>query len=150
MGKPARILIVDDDESIRITIEIILKSEGYAVDVAANGSDAIKKSETTAYNVVLIDIRLPDMDGIELLTRMRDSVPKVRKIILTGYPSMQNAVEAVNRNADAYLVKPVNLDELLELIREQLKLQEAEKKQSQDKVTEFIENRAKEISDTKP
>lgn len=148
MGKPARILVVDDDENIRVTIEAILENEGYAVDVAVNGREAIKKSESTAYNLALIDIRLPDMEGIELLTSMKDTVPKVRKIIITGYPSMQNAIDAVNRNADAYLVKPVDVDKLLELVRRQLKLQEAEKKYNQQKVAEFIETRAKEISET--
>ena len=150
MGKPARILVVDDDENIRTTIEAILKNEGYAVDVAANGREAIKKSETAAYNVALIDIRLPDMEGTELLTSIRDTAPKVRKIIITGYPSMQNAIDAVNRKADAYLVKPVDVEKLLELVREQLKLQEAEKKYSQEKVAEFIEARVKEISETQP
>jgi len=148
MGKPARILVVDDDENIRVTIEAILENEGYAVDVAVNGREAIKKSESTAYNVALIDIRLPDMEGTELLTSMKDTVPKVRKIIITGYPSMQNAIAAVNRNADAYLVKPIDVDKLLELVRRQLKLQEAEKKYNQQKVAEFIETRAKEISET--
>ena len=148
MGKPARILVVDDDENIRVTIEAILENEGYAVDVAVNGREAIKKSESTAYNVALIDIRLPDMEGTELLTSMKDTVPKVRKIIITGYPSMQNAIDAVNRNADAYLVKPVDVDKLLKLVRRQLKLQEAEKKYNQQKVAEFIETRAKDISET--
>src|SRR4030042_435222 len=148
MGKPARILVVDDDENIRVTIEAILENEGYAVDGAMNGREAIKKSESTAYNLALIDIRLPDMEGIELLTSMKDTVPKVRKIIITGYPSMQNAIDAVNRNADAYLVKPVDVDKLLELVRRQLKLQEAEKRYNQQKVAEFIETRAKEISET--
>jgi DNA-binding NtrC family response regulator len=143
----ARILVVDDDENVIIPVEAILKSEGYAVDVAASGSEAIKKSENATYNLALIDIRLPDMDGTELLTRMKDRIPKVRKIILTGYPSMQNAISAVNKKADAYVVKPVDLDKLLELIREQLKLQENEKKYSELKVAEFIEARVKEIAE---
>jgi len=67
---------------------------------------------TTAYNAALIDIRLPDMEGTELLTRMKDTVPKVRKIIITGYPSMKNAIEAVNRKADAYVLKPVDVEKL--------------------------------------
>lgn len=148
MDKIVRILVVDDDENIRNTLSVILKNEGYAVDVAASGSDAIKKSEKAAYNVALIDIRLPDMEGIELLTRIKDGMQKVRKIILTGYPSMQNAIDAVNRNADAYLVKPVDLDELLELVREQLRKQEAEKEYNQEKVADFIETRFREKSET--
>ena len=118
------------------------------MDVAANGTEAIKKSKIKAYNVALIDVKLPDMEGTELLIRMRDSVPKSRKIIITGYPSMRNAIDAVNKNADGYLVKPVDVDKLLELIREQLKLQEAEKKYDEQKVAEYIETRVKEIAET--
>jgi len=145
MHKHARILVVDDDESIRNSLAAILKNEGYMVDVAKNGSEAIKKSEAVLYNVALIDIRLPDMEGIELLTRMRDTVPKVRKILITGYPSMQNAIKAVNKKADAYILKPMDLENLLKIIREQLRLQEAEKKYSEQKVAAFIETRVKEL-----
>jgi DNA-binding NtrC family response regulator len=145
MGSAPRILVVDDDESIRNSLAAILRDEGYTVDLAMSGSEAIKKTNSTAYNAALIDIRLPDMEGIELLTRMKDTVPKVRKIIITGYPSMKNAIEAVNRKADAYVLKPVDVEKLLDTIREQLKLQEAEKKYSQQKVAEFIETRVKEL-----
>jgi DNA-binding NtrC family response regulator len=145
MGNPTRILVVDDDENIRNSLAVILKGEGYKVDVAMSGSEAVKKSEAAIYNVALIDIRLPDMEGTEILTRMRDTVPKVRKIILTGYPSLQNAIEAVNRKADAYILKPVEVKKLLDKIREQLKLQEAEKKYSEQKVAEFIETRVKQL-----
>jgi DNA-binding NtrC family response regulator len=144
MGSAPRILVVDDDESIRNSLAAILRDEGYTVDLAMSGSEAIKKTNSTAYNAALIDIRLPDMEGIELLTRMKDTVPKVRKIIITGYPSMKNAIEAVNKKADAYVLKPVDVEKLLDTIREQLKLQEAEKKYSEQKVAEFIETRVKE------
>ncbi|MCW4044436.1 MAG: response regulator [Candidatus Bathyarchaeota archaeon] len=150
MDKPARILVVDDDENIRITIEAILKNEGYDVDVAASGNEAIKKAETSAYSVALIDIRLPDMEGTELLTNMKDTVPKTRKIILTGYPSMQNAIDAVNNRADAYLMKPVDMEKLLEIVNQQLKIQEAERTYSEQKVAEFIESRVKEITKMQP
>jgi DNA-binding NtrC family response regulator len=147
MKSCARILIVDDDESVRNSLAAILRDEGYTVDLAVNGSEAILKTESTAYDVALIDMRLPDMEGIELLTRMKDTVPKVRKIIVTGFPSLQNAIEAVNRKADAYTIKPVEVDKLLETIREQLKLRENEKKYSEQKVAEFIETRVKGLSE---
>jgi len=145
MSKTARILVVDDDENIRKTLATILKDEGYIVDVAKDGSEAIKKTETAVYSVALIDIHLPDMEGIELLTRMKDAVPKTRKIIITGYPTVKNAIAAVNKKADAYLMKPVDVEKLLETIREQLRLQEAEKTYSEQKVSEFIETRIKEL-----
>ncbi|MGZ4850301.1 MAG: response regulator [Candidatus Bathyarchaeia archaeon] len=148
MDKPARILVVDDDEGIRNTMKAILEDEGYIVDSAATGSEAVQKTDETVYNVALIDIRLPDMEGVELLTRMKDVVPKIRKIMVTGYPSIQNAITALNNNADAYIVKPVDIQKMLGTIREQLCIQKNQKKYSEQKVAEFIETRAKELSET--
>jgi DNA-binding NtrC family response regulator len=147
LDKRARILVIDDDENIRTTLKPVLESEGYIVDVAKNGYEAIAMTEQALYNVALIDIRLPDMEGVELLTKMRDTVPKMRKIMLTGYPSVQNAIEAVNRKADAYLVKPVDIAKLLVTIKTHLELQKMEKKYSEEKVVEFIETRVKEIAE---
>lgn len=141
-----KILIVDDDDTIRSTMKAILEDEGYDVDSAANGKEAIKKTQEQTYNLALLDIRLPDMEGVELLKLMKDSVPRMRKIMVTGFPSLQNAVEAVNRNADAYLIKPVDIEQLLATVREQLGKQEEEKKFNEQKVAEFIESRVKEIS----
>ena len=148
MGNHERILVIDDDESIRNSLAAILRDEGYEVDVASNGREALQKSEETIYNLALIDIKLPDMEGIDILIRMKDTVPKVRKIMMTGFPSVQNAIEAVNRKADAYLLKPVEVEKLLVTIREQLKLQENEKQYSEKKVAEFIETRVRELEKT--
>ncbi|MDH5390989.1 MAG: response regulator, partial [Candidatus Bathyarchaeota archaeon] len=114
MGERARILVVDDDESVRKVLATILEEEGYAVDTAKNGREAIKKSKVKFYNLALIDIRLTDMEGTKLLTKVKDTTPKMRKIIITGYPSLQNAIEAVNRGADAYVLKPFDIDKVLE------------------------------------
>jgi DNA-binding NtrC family response regulator len=145
LGKHARILVVDDDESIRKTLAIILGEQGYQVDTAENGSEAIAKSDAKFYNLALIDIRLPDMEGTELLTGIRDTMPRMRKIIITGYPTIPNAIEAVNRSADAYVLKPFKMDKVLETIKEQLEKQEEEKKYSEGKVANFIETRAREL-----
>ena len=146
MDKHARILVVDDDESIRNTVKAILEDEGYIVDLAATGREAIKRTEETLYNVALLDIRLPDMEGVELLKLMKDTVPRTRKIMMTGYPSMQNAITALNKNADAYLIKPVDIEKLLNTVKEQLQLQENEREFSEQKVAEFIETRVNEFS----
>jgi len=127
-------------------VKAILEDEGYIVDLAATGMEAIKRTEETAYNVALLDIRLPDMEGVELLKLMKDAVPRTRKIMVTGYPSMQNAVAALNKNADAYLIKPVDIEKLLNTVKEQLRLQENEREFSEQKVAEFIETRVKELS----
>jgi len=150
LDKHAKILIVDDDENIRNTMKTILEDEGYLVDLAATGSEAVQKTKKTAYNIALLDIRLPDMEGVELLKLIKDTVPRTRKIMVTGYPSMQNAVAALNKNADAYLIKPIDIENFLSIIKEQLQLQENEKQFSEEKVAEFIETRVKELSVEQP
>ena len=150
MDKHAKILVVDDDENIRNTMKTILEDEGYIVDSAATGSEAVQKTQKSAYNIALLDIRLPDMEGVELLKLMKDTVPRTRKIMVTGYPSMQNAITALNKNADAYLIKPIDIENLLNIVKEQLQLQENEREFSEQKVAEFIETRVKELSIDQP
>ena len=150
MDKHAKILVVDDDENIRNTMKTILEDEGYIVDLAASGSEAIQKTKKSAYNIALLDIRLPDIEGVELLKLIKDAVPRTRKIMVTGYPSMQNAIAALNKNADAYLIKPIDIENLLNTVKEQLQLQENEKEFSEQKVAEFIETRVKELSIDQP
>ena len=150
MDKHAKILVVDDDENIRNSMKTILEDEGYLVDLAATGSEAIQKTKKTAYNIALLDIRLPDMEGVELLKLIKDTVPRTRKIMVTGYPSMQNAIAALNKSADAYLIKPIDIENLLNTFKEQLQLQENEKEFSEQKVAEFIETRVKELSIDQP
>ena len=146
MDHKYKILLVDDDETIRSTMRAILEDEGYSVDSASNGKEAIKKTQEKSYNLALLDIRLPDMEGVELLKLMKEPMPRMRKIMVTGFPSLQNAVEAVNKNADAYLIKPVDVDKLLATVKEQLEKQEEDKKFNEQKVAEFIESRVEEIS----
>jgi len=141
----ARILVVDDEESIRKTISLALQRAGYRVDTADSGKQAIEKSHENFYNLALIDVRLPDMEGTELLTRLKDTTPRMIKIILTGFPALQNAVSAINKGVDGYLIKPVDTDELLKAIKQHLEKQKQEKQYSQDKVAEFVESRFKEM-----
>lgn len=145
MDEITRILVVDDDENIRKVLVAILEDEGYIVESVGTAKEAIDKSKKKHYNVALIDIRLPDMEGIELLTRIRDTTPKMRKIVITGYPTLQNAVDAVNKGADAYILKPFDVEKVLKAIKEQLAKQREDKQYSQDKVAEFIETRVREL-----
>jgi DNA-binding NtrC family response regulator len=78
---------------VRESHEAVLNENGYLVDVAENGKEAIAKSKARFYNLALVDLRLPDMDGIGLLTAMREAVPKMVRMIMTGYPSLENAIE---------------------------------------------------------
>jgi len=149
MGEGPRILIVDDDESIRKVLAAVLEENGYIIDVAKNGEEAVEKTNRGFYNLALVDIRLPDIEGIKLIAMMKETTPKMRKIIITGFPSLQNAVEALNKGADVYIMKPFDMDKVLQTIKEQLKKYEEEKKYSQERVTEFIETRVKELREEK-
>ena len=145
MDERARILVIDDDESIRKILKAILEDEGYSVETAETGRQAIDKCNVKFYNLALIDVRLPDIQGVALLTKLKETVPRMRKIIITGFPTIQNAMEAVNNNADAYMLKPFEIGKILETIKEQLKKQREEKEYNQNRVTEFIETRVREL-----
>jgi len=145
MSESARILVIDDEEGIRRTISMTLKREGYVVDTAENGKQAIERSKANFYNLALIDVRLPDVEGTDLLTALEETTPKMVKIILTGFPELQNAVKAINKGVNAYLIKPLNPSELLTVIKANLDKQKQEKEYSQQKVAEFVETRFKEL-----
>ncbi len=145
MRNKARILVVDDDESIRTVLKVNLEDKGYIVDTAENGREALKKIEDRFFNIALIDIRLPDIEGIEVLEKIEMRFPGTIKLIVTGFPTLKNAIEAVNKGADGYILKPVNMEELLEIIKEHLERQQREEEFSEEKVTEFIEMRAREL-----
>lgn len=145
MEKQARILIIDDDENIRKVLQTILEDEGYHIETADTARKGIEKCENSFFNLALIDVRLPDMEGIELLTKLPETKPKIRKIIVTGYPTLQNAVSAVNNGADGYVLKPFDVEKILATIQDQLLKQAEEKKFSEEKIAEFIETRVKEL-----
>jgi DNA-binding NtrC family response regulator len=138
-----KILIVDDDDALRESMVSILESEGYILDVAKSGREAEIKIQNHIYNLVLLDIRLPDMTGIELLSKINECTPRMKKIILTGFPDTDTAIRSVNEKADAYLVKPFDPKKLLEVIADNIKQQKEELKYTQEKVLEYIQNRVK-------
>jgi DNA-binding response OmpR family regulator len=142
--KKGRILVVDDDETVQRVFRARLTQEGFEVDVASTGKEAIGKSETQLYNIALIDVRLPDMQGTQLLTELRETMPKMRKIIVTGYPDLQNAITSVQKGADYYITKPTSTDELVKVVNEQLQKQQEENQFSEKKVAEFVETRLRE------
>ena len=142
--KPS-ILIVEDDTNIRKTLNTILQRKGYSTDTAENGREAIQKSKAKFFNLALLDIKLPDIEGTKLLTTMHENLPKMVKIMITGYPSLENTVEAVNLGAHAYIIKPVKPEKLIKLIEEKLEEQREAEKTTQEKVTEWIKTRARKI-----
>ena len=148
MGEPGIILVVDDDETIRRILAAILEEKGYIVDTAESGKEAIEMSKKNFYNLALVDIRLPDTEGTRLLKALKETTPKMVKIIVTGYPSLKNAIEAVNKGADAYILKPFDMENLLQTIKKHLGKQRKARKYSEEKVAEFIVTRARELEAT--
>jgi DNA-binding NtrC family response regulator len=110
-------LIVDDDPEVRNTLSAILESESYLVETAENGKKAIQMCEKTPFDIALIDIELPDIKGTELLHILNEKQPKMVRIIITGHPSIENAAKSVNEKADAYIMKPFDVPELLGMIK---------------------------------
>ncbi len=115
-----KILMVDDDKSILRVYERIFQKEGYVTAIAETGREATEKTGKEGFDVALIDVKLPDVNGIELLKRFNSKNPKMVKIVITGLPSIDDGVKALDEGADAYLVKPVESKELIKLIREKL------------------------------
>ena len=120
--KPQKtILVVDDDKSILRTFTRILQKSGYDIDTAETGKEAMEKTKNRQYDLALVDIRLPDMDGTDLLAKLKKPLQNTVKIMITGFPSLETGVKALDEGADAYLVKPVKPQELLVLLEEKLK-----------------------------
>lgn len=141
MEEKKRILVVDDDDAILGSVATILQLKGYNVDTAETGRQAIEKSQSQFFNLALLDIKLPDMEGTSLLVKMHQTTPRMMKIMLTGYPSLENAVAALNLGADAYLLKPVNPKDLLKVVEEKLTEQSEAEALSEDKVAEWVRTR---------
>jgi len=139
MSAHARILVVDDDEGIRRSLVTILEGEGYVVDTAENGKEAIEKSNAGFYNLALLDVQLLDIEGTKLLTAMKDTHPKMVKIIFTGHPDLETVIESVNKNADAYITKPFSVGSLLKIIKDHLKKQEKSQRYDEEKVARASE-----------
>ncbi|GAB4264029.1 MAG: sigma-54 dependent transcriptional regulator [Deferrisomatales bacterium] len=112
MAERAKILVVDDEEPLRTLLERELTRSGNIVDTAPDGPSGLAKFQEQIYNVVLLDIRMPGMDGVEVLRRMRreSTIPEI--ILLTGHGTIESAVESIKAGAYDYLTKPVKLDEL--------------------------------------
>jgi Response regulator containing CheY-like receiver, AAA-type ATPase, and DNA-binding domains len=136
-----RILIVDDDTAILDSTKQILEFEGYEVEIAATAGEGLAKIENEFFNLALFDIKLPDMEGTELLEKAHKLRPGMKKIMVTGYASLENSVFSLNAGADAYIMKPVNPRDLLEKIKEKLDEQEKDHIVDGDKVAEFLEER---------
>lgn len=140
-----RILIVDDDKSIAMSLSMLLQSEGYQTDVAHTGKEAIEKSYENMYDLAILDIRLPDVEGTSLLTSLREPSPKMIKIMLTGYPMLGNAVTSLNQGADAFFIKPVDIPKLLETIKDKIEEHEAAEVATEANIAVFLKSKTEKL-----
>jgi DNA-binding NtrC family response regulator len=138
--KKHRILIVDDEISVRSSLSQWFIEDGFESEVAENGEEALRKLTDTEFDIVLIDIKMPGMDGIELQRKLREKAPQSVVIIMTAYASVDTAVEALKLGAYDYITKPFDPDDLARLVRNALKAKNLteENIQLKEKLSELI------------
>lgn len=117
---PARLLIIEDEPLIRSSLAEFLEQEGFLVQTAANGPAGLQLAEKTAFDLVLTDIQMPGMDGVEVLERIQQRNPETFVILVTAYGTVETAVEAFKRGAQDYLLKPLRFDEVVAKVRQLL------------------------------
>jgi DNA-binding response OmpR family regulator len=113
----ARVLVVDDEENLRITTSAILENEGYLVDCAASGDEAIARLANTEYDLVLTDLHMEHGEGLTVLNEIRRNAPLTISVVLTGFASVESAIAALQEGAYDYLVKPCDIETMKHTIR---------------------------------
>ncbi|HBH62343.1 MAG TPA: endopeptidase La [Nitrospiraceae bacterium] len=121
LNKKPRILVVDDEKIALQHLDHALKKEGYSVTTANSGLEAISKLETSAFDVVLTDLKMEKVDGIEVLEKTKHRYPDTQVIMITGYASVDTAVAAIKKGAFHYIAKPIKLDEVRLVVQDALK-----------------------------
>jgi two-component system response regulator HydG len=114
MGAKAKVLVVDDEAVVRESYLRTLSGVRYNVRAALSGREALRMMEAEHFDVILLDLRMPEMDGIEVLREIKKRWPECEVVIITGYPSIETAKEAVRLGAYNYLAKPVGPQEIME------------------------------------
>lgn len=117
MEKP-KILVIDDEEIVRISCKKCLNPEGYEVSAAQNGLEGLRLIEETRYDLILTDLKMPDMDGMEFLSKIKERQPGTKVIMITGYSTVENAVAALKQGAYNYIEKPFTPDTLIKAVTE--------------------------------
>ena len=113
-----RVLVIDDETVICDACDLVLSENGHTVTARENGKTGLEAIREDSYDVLLLDMKLPDIDGMDILKVVQDEKPELCTIVMTGYSSISNAVQAMREGADNYLAKPFTEDELLQAIEE--------------------------------
>lgn len=110
------VLIVDDDKNIRLTLAMAIEKLSFAVEMAASGEEALKKLAQESFSLLLLDMRLPGLDGLEILRRVVKTWPQIKVVVITAYGSADLAVEAMSLGAADFLAKPFNPDDVRRIV----------------------------------
>ncbi len=113
-----KILVIDDEAIVRVSCERTLVPEGYEVTVVSSGHEGITAMEQEPFNLVLLDLKMPDMDGIEVLNKIKTSWPETKVVMVTGYSTVDTAVQALRLGAYNFIEKPFTPDTLLTAVKE--------------------------------
>ena len=117
-----RVLVVDDEESMRRFLSILLEKEGYEVTLASNGEEALGKLQEGSFHLLITDLRMPGMSGVELLEKVQADEPNLPVVILTAYASEASAIEAMEKGAYQYIEKKAKNDEIVLVIKNALSM----------------------------
>ncbi len=123
MAKPS-ILVVDDELLIRDLLYDFFNGQGWDISVAENGEKALQVMQAKDFDLVLSDIKMPEMDGLALTNRVKESHPDLPVVLMTGFPSVDTAVEALRQKVDDYVIKPFNINQLYKLVEAKVKTSE--------------------------
>ena len=133
------VLLVEDEPSIAKGLEMVMAEEGFDVDLAGTGKGALEKFQVKNFDLMVADLRLPDIDGMEIVQLVRENRPEMKVVIITGYPSVSSAVEAVKMGVSDYLRKPFTDDEFMTAVKTALK--DTEKVSMEEVITETQKER---------
>jgi DNA-binding NtrC family response regulator len=118
---PPSILIVDDELLIRDLLYDFFQGQGWEISVAENGEKALEILRSKQIDLVLTDIKMPQMDGLTLTTEVKESYPDIPVVLMTGYPSVESAVAALRNKAADYITKPFNINQLFKIVQAKVK-----------------------------
>ena len=142
-----KVLIIEDNAQVAEAISLCfqLRWSEVAISTTPEGNTGIETLKSASFDIVILDIKLPDMEGTDLLKLLHQSLPKMMKIMVTGYPKLENAINSLNMGANAYLMKPINPKELLKVLYEKLVEQEKAEEMNNEKVNQWIETRVRKL-----
>ena len=152
-----RILVVDDEKSIRITLREFLRTDGYEVEMAEDADEAVSLLGQTGFDVVVTDIILPKVTGVDLLKTIRQTDPHVQVVMMTGEPTVETASESLRAGAVDYLFKPISKESILKVVRNAVKIKllddekrrlEEENRKHREELEHLVEERTRKLIET--